>query len=99
MTHAKTILSFLAWLALSGQATADVLVFGGNGRLGSDVVKNLLEDGEDVVVFVRETSDRSRLAGLDVAYVVGDLLDAETVKAAFEAHEIDAVINTVALRP
>ena len=98
MTRTKWILSLLVWAALSGQAMADVLVFGGSGRLGSDVVKNLLAKGEDVVVFVRETSDRSRLAGLNVKYAVGDLLDAPSVKAAFDTHEIDAVINTVALR-
>ncbi len=99
MTRVKFVLSFLISAVMAGPALADVLVFGGNGRLGSDVVKNLLAGGEDVVVFVRETSDRSRLEGLDVKYVVGDLMDGASVKAAFEAHDIEAVINTVALRP
>lgn len=98
-----TPLRFLAFafaLAFSAQAmAAGVMVFGGSGRLGAEVVTDLLDQGEDVVVFVRSTSDRSRLDGLDVEYAVGDLMDAESVKAAFDSHDIDAVINTVALRP
>ena len=92
---ALTTFMTLAWTA---PAFADVLVFGGSGRLGSEVVQNLLDANEDVVVFVRETSDRSRLDGLDVEYAVGDLMDGASVKAVFENHDIDAVINTVALR-
>lgn len=78
---------------------ADVLVFGGTGRLGADVVHDLIAAGEEVVVFTRATSDRSRLDGLDVAFVVGDLMDQTSVAQAFEGRGIDAVINAVALRP
>jgi uncharacterized protein YbjT (DUF2867 family) len=97
------MLRFLtALICLAAAATqpvyADILVFGGSGRLGSEVVKNLLAADEDVVVFVRETSDRSRLNGLDVSYAIGDLLDADSIAAVFEDHDIDAVINAVALR-
>ena len=86
-------------LGMSAPADASVMVFGGSGRLGAEVVQDLLAAGEDVVVFVRATSNRSRLDGMDVDYVVGDLLDAASVKAAFQGRDIDAVINTVALRP
>ncbi len=80
-------------------SAASVMVFGGTGRLGSEMVSDLVAKGEDVVVFVRPTSDRSRLDGMDVDYVVGDLMDAASVKAAFDDHNTDVVINTIALRP
>lgn len=86
-------------MALSSLPTrADVLVFGGTGRLGAEVVHDLLAAGEKVVVFTRASSDRSRLEGLDVEFVVGDLMDQVSVAQAFTGREIDAVINTVALR-
>lgn len=78
---------------------AAVLVFGGTGRLGAEVVHDLVTTGEEVIVFTRASSDRSRLDGLDVDYVVGDLMDEASVAAAFKGRDIDAVINTVALRP
>ena len=96
----ETLSLFLCLVLMSAEVSAaGVMVFGGSGRLGSEVVEDLLAEGEDVVVFVRPTSDRSCLDGLDVEYAVGDLMDANSVKAAFEAHDVDVVINTVALRP
>ncbi|MDG2321858.1 MAG: NAD-dependent epimerase/dehydratase family protein, partial [Rhodospirillaceae bacterium] len=63
-------------LSGGGPANADgILVLGGTGELGIRIVKLLVEKNEDVTVFVRASSDRSSLAGLDVDYVVGDLLD------------------------
>lgn len=95
-----SVLFATVFLALSAPvAHATVLVFGGTGRLGAEVVHDLIAAGEDVVVFVRTTSDRSRLDGLDVDYVVGDLMDKASVANAFAGRDIDAVINTVALRP
>jgi uncharacterized protein YbjT (DUF2867 family) len=62
-------------------ANGGVLVLGGTGQLGSEIVKDLVEAGEDVTVLVRPTSNRERLAGLDVTYVVGDALsDADMEK-------------------
>lgn len=74
-------------------------MFGGSGRLSAEVVQDLIAAGEDMIVFVRATSDRGRLEDLDVDYVMGDLLDAASVEAAFKGRDIDAVINTVARRP
>lgn len=52
---------------ISLPAMADgVLVFGGTGRLGSEVVKELLKVDEKVIVFARPTSDRDRLQGLEI---------------------------------
>jgi uncharacterized protein YbjT (DUF2867 family) len=72
-----------------------VLVLGGTGQLGSDVVRLLLAADNDVTVFARPKSDRSRLDGLDVEFVVGDLLDDESVAAAFAGRQYRAVVNTV----
>ena len=77
-------------------AMADgVLVFGGTGQLGARIVELLLEADEQVTVFARPTSDRSRLKGLDVSYVVGDMLEESDVAAAFGSTSYRAVINAV----
>jgi nucleoside-diphosphate-sugar epimerase len=99
MTHLLKVAAFSMLIGLSSSVMASVLVFGGSGRLGAEVVENLLAAGENVIVFVRPTSDRGRLDGMNIEYVIGDLLEAGSVKAAFEGRDIDAVINTVALRP
>ncbi len=79
-------------------ALADgVLVFGGTGRLGAETVKALIAAKEKVVVFARPTSDRSRLEGLDVSFVVGDMLNREEMIAAFQAVQPRIVIDASAL--
>ncbi len=78
-----------------GAAPAGVLVFGGTGQLGARIVKLLVAAGENVTVFVRPSSDRSRLDGLDVAYAVGDMLNEDDVAAAFQAGRYRAVVNAV----
>ena len=58
--------------ALAG--AAEVIVFGGTGKLGSEVVRALNAAGHEVTVFHREGSDRSRLQGLkyrEAAEVLG----------------------------
>ena len=80
---------------LHGDGHGSVLVFGGTGQLGAEVVQRLLAAGEDVVVFVRPNSNRKRLAGQQVAYVVGDMLNEGDVASAFQSHKIRAVINMV----
>ena len=79
-------------------ALADgVLVFGGTGRLGTETVKQLLTADEKVIVFARPTSDRSRLEGLDVSFVVGDMLNRDDMVAAFAAVQPRIVIDASAL--
>jgi uncharacterized protein YbjT (DUF2867 family) len=72
-----------------------VLVLGGTGQLGARIVQLLLDAGETVTVFVRPASNRTRLEGLEVAYVVGDLLNERDVAAAFEGGVYRVVINAV----
>jgi len=71
----------------------DVLVFGGTGRLGTPIVRLLIEAGYPVTVFARSTSDRSRLAGLDVTFIVGDLMDADSVDQAVQGKRFRFVID------
>jgi uncharacterized protein YbjT (DUF2867 family) len=73
-----------------------VLVFGGTGQLGSAVVRELVAAGHPVTVFVRPSSDRSRLDGLNVSYVTGDILAAAQVRAAFDGRDFRTVVDATA---
>lgn len=96
MTTFRCALVALCALFLpKGSALADgVLVYGATGQLGARVAALLVEKGEDVTVLVRDSSDRSRLAGLDAEYVVGDMMDEDSINAAFEGRSFRVVINT-----
>jgi dihydroflavonol-4-reductase len=59
-----------------------VLVTGASGFVGSAVARKLLDRGFAVRALVRPTSPRFHLAGLDIAFAEGDLLDAATVRTA-----------------
>lgn len=72
-----------------------VLILGGAGRTGSAVARQLVARGEKVTVLVRPTTDRSRLAGLPVKYVVGDATDPAAARAAFEGKRYGVVVETV----
>ena len=78
-----------------GPTHASVLVFGGSGRLGSDIVRDLLDGGYRVTVFLRKTSDRSRLTGLDVAVIEGNALEEADVKRALETGHFQVVVNAL----
>jgi uncharacterized protein YbjT (DUF2867 family) len=79
--------------------SSDVLVFGGTGRLGAPIVRLLVEAGYTVTVFARPTSNRDRLAGLDVAFVTGDLMDTDSVVAAIDGKSFRFVIDASARGP
>ena len=74
----------------------EVLVFGGTGRLGAPIVHKLVERGYAVTVFARPTSSRDRLSGLDVRYVIGDLLDGDSVESAIAGDDYAFVIDASA---
>ncbi len=71
-----------------------VLVVGGTGLLGSQVVTELLSRGKRVRALVRPSSDAGRLeqAGAEIAR--GDMMDPESLRQAMEG--ADAVVSTAA---
>lgn len=71
------------------------LVTGATGFLGSTLSRHLSQAGDHVRVLVRPTSDRSRLAGIDVEVAEGDVTDERSVAAALDG--VDAVFHTAAL--
>jgi len=73
----------------------EVLVLGGTGQLGAEIVRRLLVQGDRVTVFTRPGSDRSRLAGLAVRYAEGDLLNEADVTAVFAGNRFQFVIVAV----
>ena len=64
-----------------------IFVTGGNGFIGSVVVKKLCENGHNVTCLLRTTSDTTRLEGLPYERALGDIRDAESVRAAMEGAE------------
>lgn len=77
----------------SHQQDGGVLVFGGTGRLGSEIVKDLVAAGETVTVVTRPTSDRARLEGLDVNFIVGDMLIDADMERIFRSANFRAVVD------
>jgi len=87
------ILSFFALSAAARAADGGVLVLGGTGQLGAEVVKALVASGEDVSVLARATSDRSRLDGLKVSYVTGDMLSEADIERVFREGSYRVVVD------
>jgi predicted dehydrogenase/nucleoside-diphosphate-sugar epimerase len=76
--HAERLARFTA------AETADFLVTGASGKLGSAVVRRLLDDGRTVRAFVRRIPDEP-VEGVD--YVFGQLGDADAVDRAVKGAE------------
>jgi uncharacterized protein YbjT (DUF2867 family) len=79
----------------SKHEVGSILVFGGSGQLGSEIVKQLVGAGYPVTVFVRPTSDRSRLAGQKVQFIEGNVLYEPDVERALKQRPFDVVINAL----
>ncbi len=86
-------MSLLLWAPLSLAADGDVLVLGGTGQLGSEIVKDLVAAGENVSVLARPTSNRARLEGLEVSYVIGDMQVNADMERVFTSTSFRAVID------
>lgn len=71
-----------------------VLVVGGTGHLGGQVVSKLLQQGKDVHALARPASDTARLVEQGVRIVPGDMLDLDSLVRAMDG--VDAVVTTAA---
>ena len=72
-----------------------VLITGATGFIGNHVTRLCLEQGDEVRVMVMVGEDRSPLAGMDVEYVEGNLLDADSLARA--AQGVDKLYHLAAL--
>ena len=73
-------------------------MFGANGKLGSEMVKALLDRNIDVTAFVRPSSDRSLLNGLPIKYVEGDVRNKADIDKAFASGKFTLAVNAIARR-
>ncbi|KRB76569.1 NAD-dependent dehydratase [Nocardioides sp. Root190] len=72
----------------TGSSRRSHLVIGASGFLGSHVVRQLVEQGEQVRVLVRATSSTQGIDGLPVERHVGDVHDAESVRRAMAGVDV-----------
>ena len=71
----------------------NVLVTGGAGYIGSHVVIELLDRGHQVVVIDDLSTGRRELVDQRARLVVGDIADAEKVRAIMADHAVEAVMH------
>jgi len=64
------------------------LVTGATGFLGSAIVRELLKDGREVRVLVREGTNTENIDGLDLELAYGDLRDNDSLKKALRDCEV-----------
>jgi uncharacterized protein YbjT (DUF2867 family) len=72
----------------------NILVTGGTGTVGSQVVRDLLSRGAQVTVLTRDASKAGKLPA-GVKAVTGDLSQVETVKRVFKGFDGVFLVNTV----
>jgi len=80
---------------LGETSSAKVLVTGGAGYIGSQVVKTLIEAGHEVLVLDNLSTGHAWAVG-SAQLVVGDVGDQATLAPLFEAHRFDAVLHFAA---
>jgi uncharacterized protein YbjT (DUF2867 family) len=70
----------------------NVLVLGGSGNVGSQVVRELLKKGADVSVLTR---DANKPLAAGAKPVAGDLLDPAVIRSAFQGRDAVFLLNAV----
>lgn len=78
--------------------TKKVIVAGATGFLGSQIVKELLQQGAEVTAMVRASSNKSELTKMGVKnFVVGDMMDAASLRQALSPqHGFDVIVASAA---
>ncbi|SNR41444.1 NAD(P)H-binding protein [Flavobacterium sp. ov086] len=78
--------------------TKKVIVAGATGFLGSQIVKELLQQGAEVTAMVRASSNRSELTKIGVKnFVVGDMMDVASLRQALSPkHGFDVIVASAA---
>ncbi len=71
----------------------NILVTGGAGYIGSIVVEELVQQGDHVVVFDNLYYGHRAAVHPNAVFIQGDLADRAAVRAAFDAHPIEAVMH------
>jgi nucleoside-diphosphate-sugar epimerase len=66
----------------------NALVTGGNGFLGTWLIRSLVARGDEVACLLRPTADVSGLAGLRYTPVAGDITDAASLRRAVEGRDV-----------
>jgi len=64
------------------------LVTGASGFIGTHLVQRLCEKGHDVTCLVRGTSDRSRLEPFSPRFVVGDVIQYDSIRRAMDGVDV-----------
>lgn len=67
---------------------AKKLVIGGSGFVGSNVIRKLVDRGEDVRVMLRKSSSTKAIDDLDVERCYGDVFDDEALRSAMDGCDI-----------
>ena len=61
-----------------------LLITGATGFIGSAITRALIQDGKEVKVLIRKTSDTRNIDKLDVERVYGDIRDRDSIKKALK---------------
>jgi len=72
-----------------------ILIVGGTRGVGFEIVKKLIDSGEDVTAMVRSTSNVQQLNQLGVKQVIADALIKEQVETIFSQNNFGTVISTL----
>lgn len=89
------------WEGVSGAGRGDyvrrtamnILVLGGTGYLGGNIVHRLAREGHRLLCVIRNTSDTSRIEGIESVTFISN--DKDEIEIAFRHSCIDWVINSV----